>query len=213
MSGNGNETATDTVTATGADDDGNSIDVDGSFGVDIEDTVPSINVVKTANPTSVQDPGGDVTFSVSVTNTSGEDVTLDGLVDDIHGDLDGQDDVADGSVTITAGSTYGCAFTVFVSGSGGSIEVDTVTATASDDEGNEVNDADSASVVFGSSSGNATLSKTADPSSLPEPGGAYTFTVTLVNDNELAGQVITLEITHRRYLRRYHDHIRAYREH
>ncbi len=92
------------------------------------------------------------TFSVSVINTSAEDVTLDGLVDDIHGDLDGQGScVANGSVTIAAGRhATACAFTVFVSGAGGFIEVDTVTATASDDEGNVVTDADSATVVFGS---------------------------------------------------------------
>ena len=117
--------------------------------------------------------------------------------------------MANGSVTISAGSSYDCAFTVFVSGSGGSIEVDTVTATASDDEGNSVNDADSATVVFGSASGNATLSKTASPSSLPEPGGDYTYTVTLVNDNVAAGRRHHAGHARRRHLRRYHDRRRG----
>ncbi len=60
VSGNGGETVFDTVTATGQDDDGNTLPVDGSVGVAIEDLIPSIDVVKSANPTSVQDPGDDV---------------------------------------------------------------------------------------------------------------------------------------------------------
>ena len=49
----------------------------------------SISVSKSANPTTIKEPGGPVTFSVTITNTSADvDVTVDNVVDDKFGDLD-----------------------------------------------------------------------------------------------------------------------------
>ena len=49
----------------------------------------SITVSKSADPTTIKEPGGPVTFSVTITNTSADvDVTIDNVVDDKFGDLD-----------------------------------------------------------------------------------------------------------------------------
>ena len=61
-----------------------------------DDVAPSLTVEKTASPTSVAEPGGIVTFSVKVVNTSKESVTLATLVDDVYDDLDGKGTCATG---------------------------------------------------------------------------------------------------------------------
>ena len=62
-----------------------------SATVTITDVAPTATVTKTASPTSVDEPGGNVTFSVTVSNTgTAESVSLTALVDDVHGDLNGQ---------------------------------------------------------------------------------------------------------------------------
>ena len=65
----------------------------------------------------------------------GDTVTMTGLVDSLHGDLDGQGDCSVPQ-TIAVDSSYTCAFTATVSGNAGYTETDTVTATAQDDDGN-----------------------------------------------------------------------------
>ncbi len=95
MSGNAGDTVSDTVTASATDDDGNPLSETAGASVDITDTPSAISVGKTASPTALPEPGGPVTFSVTVDNDSSVDgVTLESLVDDIHGDLDGQGDCA-----------------------------------------------------------------------------------------------------------------------
>ncbi len=97
---------------------------------------PVISVTKSPSPDTLAAPGGDVTFTVSVTNESTfEPVTLDALVDSIYGDLDGTGNcLADSSITLQPGETYRCRFTENVTGSAGSVHRNIVTATASDDD-------------------------------------------------------------------------------
>lgn len=122
-----------------------TITVPGEPALDIE-------VEKTADPTSVVEPGGTVVFTVRVTNTSDVPVTLTSLVDDIYGDLDSEvhlESTCDlPSDTLADGDTYVCTFSEMVEGSAGDVETDTVTATAEDDEGNEVTDSDDATVTI-----------------------------------------------------------------
>jgi hypothetical protein len=88
-----------------------------------------------------------VTFTVVVTNNSGptDPVTITSLVDDIHGDLDGQG-TCSVPQTIQPGDSYTCEFTALVEGEAGDTETDTVTASGTDDEGNPVSDSDDATV-------------------------------------------------------------------
>jgi LPXTG-site transpeptidase (sortase) family protein len=114
--------------------------------VTIGDVLPTIEISKTADPTTVVEPGGMVTLRVRITNTSAEQVTLTSLMDDIHGDLDGQGTCGVPQI-IAAEANYECAFEVEVLGSAGESQTDVVMASAVDDEGNPVSAEDHATVV------------------------------------------------------------------
>jgi hypothetical protein len=94
----------------------------------------------------VPEPGGTVTFTVLVTNTGPEAVTLNSLVDDVYGDLNGKG-TCSVPRTIAVAASYACSFTAQVTGKAGHTETDTVTATATDDQGNTAQDSDSATVT------------------------------------------------------------------
>ena len=48
----------------------------------------AIDVQKSADPTTIEEPGGPVTFSVTVTNVSDVKVAIENVVDNVFGDLD-----------------------------------------------------------------------------------------------------------------------------
>ncbi|WP_437870099.1 DUF7507 domain-containing protein [Sorangium sp. So ce363] len=174
---------TDVVTASGEDENGNTVTGQDDATVTITDVLPLIEVQKSAAPDQVPESGADVTFTVSVTNQSAstDPVTIDSLMDDTYGDLDGQGDCEVPQI-ILPGATYTCSFTRFVSGSPGTSETDTVTATGSDDEGNSVSDSDSATVDINNVPSMITLTKTAAPTAVPEGvGGLVVFTYTITN--------------------------------
>ena len=172
-------THTDTVTADASNRDGKASASDDAT-VTVTDVLPTIVVTKSANPTSILEPGGTITFSVTVHNTSPEAVTLDSLTDDVYGNLDGMGTCASGG-TIAAGATYGCAFDGSVSGNAGSTHKDTVTASASDNEQNHVQASDSATVTIGDILPTIEVVKTANPTAVAEPGADVTFSVTVHN--------------------------------
>ena len=111
-------------------------------------------MIKTATPTSLLEPGGNSTFSVTVVNTSAVDqVTISSLVDNVYGNLDGKGtcDVSP-PVVLAPGAQYQCSFTGAVSGNAGTSHTDTVTASGQDDDGNPVSDSDDATVTINSPS-------------------------------------------------------------
>ena len=136
FTGNAGDSHTNVVTAMAVDDDGSSATDSDDAVVSLTDVKPTVSVDKTADPTVLDEPGGSVTFTVVVTNTSFEPVTLDSLVDDVHGDLAGQGTCATGD-TIAPAASYTCTFSATVSGNAGDFETDIVTAVVSDDEGTD----------------------------------------------------------------------------
>jgi LPXTG-motif cell wall-anchored protein len=140
-------TYANTVTGSGFDDDQNPVTDDGEATVEITDVLPSITVDKSADPGMLDAPGGDVEFTVVVTNDSSEAVTITSLEDDIYGTLSGDADCEVGTVLPVDGS---CTFTFVgsVTGVPGDVHTNTVTATAEDNEGNEANASDDASVAI-----------------------------------------------------------------
>ncbi len=104
-----------------------------------------IEVVKTATPTEVVEPGGNVEFGVTVSNESSYDsAIIELLVDNIHGNLDKDTLEAhnwttsscDLPQTIGPNGSYSCTFTAYVAGNAGDRETDTVTATGKDQQSN-----------------------------------------------------------------------------
>jgi uncharacterized repeat protein (TIGR01451 family) len=157
VTGNAGESKTDVVTAVGRDDDNNEVSDDDDATVKLTDVPSAIAVEKTAGPTSVQSPGGDVTFTVLVRNTSQADaVTIDKLIDNVYGDLAGN-----GTCVALIGKVLqpdnhapggpdeaSCAFTGPVTGSGGSTHTDVVTVDGHDDDGEPVSAHDDATVTI-----------------------------------------------------------------
>jgi hypothetical protein len=177
VSGDAGDSETDTVTASGSDDEGNPVSASDDATVTVTDVTPTIDVDKTANPTTVSEPGGDVVFTVVIDNdsVSTDPVTIDSLVDDIHGDLNGQG-TCSVPQTIPSGDTYSCSFSATVSGDAGDSETDTVTASGSDDEGNPVSASDDATVAIEDVLPSAHLTKT--PYEV-----VVTFEVVVTNDS------------------------------
>src|SRR5439155_804059 len=91
--GNVGDSYTNTVTATGHDDEGDPASASASATVTYTDVTPSISISKTANPTSVSEGGvgsQSVTYTYTITNTSSagtDPVTLTSVVDDKVGSL------------------------------------------------------------------------------------------------------------------------------
>ncbi|MEW6153393.1 MAG: hypothetical protein AB1673_05295 [Actinomycetota bacterium] len=183
FTGGGGDTETNTVTVVVEDDEGNEASDSDDATITLTDVLPTITVDKTADPLVMPEPGGTFTFTVVVTNTSIEPVTLTTLTDDIYGNLNGQGTCATGGVIAANGGTYSCSFPGDFFGGAGDIQTDVVTAVAVDDEGNQATDSDDATVSILNVVPQIVVTKDADPSSLPEPGGTFTFSVLVVNNS------------------------------
>ncbi len=191
VSGNAGDSETDVVTATGVDDDGDPVSDFDDATVDITDTPSSINVIKTASPLSVPEPGGNVSFTVQVQNTSSADtVTISSLIDSVYGNLNGKG-TCSVPRTLVPGASFQCSFTEAVSGNAGDVEIDVVTATGTDDDGNPVSDSDDATVTITDLPSSIDVTKTANPTSIPEPGGLVNFTVRIDNSSQADSVNIT----------------------
>ena len=193
LAGNAGDTHTNVVTAAAVDDEGNSDSDNDDADVDFTNVDPTITVDKTASPTTLPEPGGEAVFTVVVTNTSpDESVTITALSDDRFGDLLGLDADLTGGATATscndapqaaiaAGASFTCTITATLAGDAGDTHTNLVTATAVDDEGNSDSDDDDAGVDFTNVDPAIVVTKTAVPTTLPEPGGDVEFTVDVEN--------------------------------
>jgi uncharacterized repeat protein (TIGR01451 family) len=116
---------------------------------DVPRGVGSLSVSKSADPSSLEEPGGPVTFSVRITNTSVDvDVTITDVVDNVFGDLDdeGGKGYIDVPFKLDPGESRSFQFTAQITGVGGSSHVDTVTASGEDENGNPLSASDDARV-------------------------------------------------------------------
>jgi hypothetical protein len=178
VNGDGDTAHTDTVTAKGIDVNNNLLEGSDDATVSIIDQPPDILVEKTVSPTEVLEPGAYVAFSIKVSNTSlssGDALTLTSLTDSIYGNLNGQGSCSVPQ-TIAAGGSYSCSFTVFVGGLGDTSETDVATASGKDDDGNDVEDMDDATVDIKDVAPAASLTKTAT-------SAVVTYAVTVKNDS------------------------------
>lgn len=143
----------------------------------------AIEVIKTASVNELPEPGGPVTFTFTISETTGNAaVTIDSFSDSVYGDLDGQGDCAL-PIEIPASGSYTCAITVELTGDAGFTEVNVATASGTDEHGNEVSGSDDEIVVIGDLPPDFSMCKVIDPDTVP-PGGAYvTLTVFLFNDS------------------------------
>jgi hypothetical protein len=149
----------------------------------------TLDVQKDASPITVNESGGAVTFSVSVTNPSSfVTVTLNSLTDSIFGNITQvQGDITSTTCTVPQllamnGGTYSCEFVANVSGPPGT-ETDTVTAVGTDSHGRPVSGMDDATVTIEDVGSQILLEKVANPVEVLEPGGDVEFTFTIWNQS------------------------------
>ena len=122
---------------------------DDGFTLDILVEHPTISVKKKADPTSLPEPGGDVSYTVTVTNDgSTATVTLTSLTEDANND--GTVDITYnatstptlasicGTLTLAPGASTDCTFSGSVSGNAGDNIVDKACASGTDSNGGTV---------------------------------------------------------------------------
>jgi len=190
ITGNAGQKVHNIATATGIDEDGESVAASDRVEISLTDVKPILNVIKKANPISVTEVGGDVQFIIEVQNasTTSDPVTLHSLIDDIYGDLNGRDSCSMPQ-TLEAGKKYRCAFMAPLSGNAEGSEISVVTATGTDDENNEINGQGDATVAFVNSAPVINVIKTTNPINVPEPKGNVSFTVVVQNDSNASDPV------------------------
>ena len=197
----------DIVTVKGHDDEGTATNEPSDDATAVITNVdPTIGVDKTVSPTGADgtfgdlatkpEPGGNFTFKVVVSNlsTSSQDtLEITSLVDDVYGDLTTSGH--DGIVSTTCGAVEGtvlapkgeegdsvtCTFVGSFTGNFGASETDTVKAIGKDEEGNTTSAEDSAEVELTDVPSILQLDKSANPSSIQEPGGNVKFTIVITN--------------------------------
>jgi len=188
---------------------------DRTFDVPIDVPPARLLVTKTPYPTSVAEPGGDVKFSLSISNPGvdpNNSVTLDALTDDIINDsgtvmqalgglFTGGKGAAIRSTTCTKdtsiagnGGDYDCEFTVRITGNAGARIKDRVTAGGTDAHGNAISGTATATVTITDTRPDITVVKSASTTDVNEPGGNVTFTVTVTNTSP-AGSLDPIRIT------------------
>ncbi len=142
--------------------------------------IPTISVTKTPTPGSLPAPGGNFSFTVVVTNTSIEALTLTSLTDSIYGNLNGKGTCATGATLAANGGTYTCTFTGSFTGVAGASQTDTVTPVGTDVFGQTATATANATVTL-TPIPSISVTKTPTPGSLPAPGGNFSFTVVVTN--------------------------------
>lgn len=135
---------------------------------------PTISVVKTASPDSIPETGGNVTYSVVVTNNAAIPVSLASLVDSVFGNLTGVG-TCNGSGnaygTIAAGGTYTCSFSKTLAASNaGLTHINKVTASVTSD-GGPASASDTARVRYYDVKPSISVTKSADVSTITAAGG------------------------------------------
>jgi hypothetical protein len=145
---------------------------------------PGVTVVKTVSPATLFEPGGAFSYTVALTNPSVGPVTITALTDDVYGNLATAtsstcDDLIGDVLVSGAGAT--CTFTGNFVGNAGDTETDVVTATVTGPGGQTASDTDDAVVTVTDAVPSITVDKTVDPDTRAEPGGLFTFTVTVTN--------------------------------
>ena len=164
---------------------------DDTFEVPVRVEDATISVDKTASPTQINEPGGQVTFTVSITNTSNvEAVQISSIVDVPFGDKGAGSSSTENTcpgligTTLAPGATTSCYFKDDVWGNAGQTKTDTVTVTAyQSSTGQSLQDDDPADVEILDVDNTPTLQKTAQ--STANCSVDATYQVVVSNNSEV----------------------------
>lgn len=169
---------------------GNGSNCSAPIDVTITNVMPSVSILKEGNVAAVTEPGGQVTYTVTVTNTSAyfdSPVSIDVFSDNLF-------DITSGTGTCTTGGSLNvgeqavCTYTKNITGNfGDETIVNTASVTISDNEGDTASGSNSHAVAILDIPSSISLTKQATPNSVPETGDDpsvvravdYTFTISV----------------------------------
>jgi hypothetical protein len=164
---------------------------DDTFTVPVRVEDATIIVTKTANPTTLPEPGGTATFTVTIENAATvESVTIDSIIDDVFGNLGTNttdttntcDELIGDTLEPGAANAVSCTFSRTVLGDQGTQHKDTVTVSATQPStGGTVEDDDDATVDFTNRYTNPTVSKVAQSTANCSVEATYQV---VVNNND-----------------------------
>ena len=161
----------------------------------------SLQAGLSAQPTSVSEPGGQVTYTVSLTNSSNVPVTLKSLTTNQFGDIlsSGNPKIESGTNTClpkpnpptlaAGGGSFQCSFVAHVEGQPSEFST-ILTATGQDAGGLEITATTSATVMITNDPASMSLTLGAEPPFINPPGRQVTFSVRV--DNTSGADVITI---------------------
>jgi hypothetical protein len=189
VSGASGYSETDTVTATGHDDEGAPVSDSESATVTIigQAPPPSLRVAKIALPRQRKEPGGTVLYVLLLRNTSSQASIQIGTVTDRVGSQPPVNVLSLGTCAslddtpLPPGGSRACAFTQSVTGQPGDVITDRVTVIGTADTGENVSASDDASVSILDVPSALLVEKQASPTSLAAPGGSVRFAVSVQN--------------------------------
>lgn len=188
----------DTITVVVEDDEGTAASAAGSATVALVDAPPAASVTKDASAASLPEPGGTVTFTITVSNPGTEAYSIVSLTDDVFGDLldSGNPAVSANSCpglvpSVVPGAAFACSFDADVLGdAAGPDHTDVVTLSVVDNEGTTATASDDAVIAFDDVVPQASLVKSASAAAVTEPGGTVTFSVAITNEGP---ELLTLD--------------------
>ncbi|MFP5333099.1 MAG: hypothetical protein ACLGHX_12175, partial [Acidimicrobiia bacterium] len=168
-----------TANVTVSYEDQTDTDTD-SDSVEVTDVLPTVTIVKTAEPLSLDEPGGDFEFTLEITNTSIETVTITDLDDTHWGEgVDSSGCEALVGTTLEPGESTSCSYVVTFNDEG--VYDNTADVEVADDEQNTATDEDTETVEVSGVGPEVELDKVASPTTMQVPGGLFTFTLKVTN--------------------------------
>ena len=158
---------------------------DDTFEVPVTVEDATISVDKTASPTQINEPGGQVTFTVKVTNTSTtESIIIASIIDNPYGNkgtgATSADNTCPGLIgqTLAPQASASCYFKDDVWGNADDVKTDTVTVSATQPStGSTLSDDDPADVTLLDVSNTPTVDKSVTATSNCSMDAAYTVVV------------------------------------
>ena len=184
---------------------------DDTFTVPVTVEDATLIVTKTANPTTLPEPGGTVTFTVTIENAATvESVVIASIIDDVFGNLGTNtadstntcDSLIGDTLAPGAANAISCTFSRLLEGDQGTQHEDTVTVRANQpSNGSTIEDDDDATVDFTDVFEDPTVSKEAQSTANCSVDATYqvvvnnnstadTLTITALNDDKF-GNVAT----------------------
>lgn len=152
-------------------------------------------VTKTASPGSQPEPGGEFTFTVTITNSTGGSARILALIDSVHGDLTSRPtcNTAVGTV-LSSGAVYSCTFNERFEGNADAEQASSTTVrleiTSPGPGAGGGGSVVSRSFVGGTIVAitnvepTVTVTHSVAPASRPAPGGNFTYTTVVTNTSQ-----------------------------